>query len=273
MSKKFIDVEKAIADKNPALLRWMPGFVLSYIKRVIHEDWMNEVMSKTNHLHGIDFASAVINEFQVDVELVGGERVPKTGGVILAANHPLGGVDGIAMIHAIGQIRPDIRFIVNDILMNFENFQPIFIPVNKFGKNSQQAAALVEQAYAEGYAVLIFPAGLVSRKFEDGIRDLEWKKSFVAKAKKYKKDILPCFITGKNSKFFYNLAHWRKKLGIKANVEMFYLADEMYKQRGQKVVIRVGELIPYQSLDSSKSESQWAEHIKKTVYDIGSKNE
>lgn len=273
MSKKFIDVEKALSDKNPALLRWMPSFVLSYIKRVVHEDWMNEVLAKTNHLHGIDFASGLIREFQVEVELVGGERVPKTGGVILAANHPLGGVDGIAMIHAIGQIRPDIRFIVNDILMNFENFKPIFIPVNKFGKNSQQAAALVEQAYAEGYAVLIFPAGLVSRKFEDGIRDLEWKKSFVAKAKKYKKDILPCFISGNNSKFFYNLAHWRKKLGIKANVEMFYLADEMYKQRGQKVVIQVGELIPYQSLDSSKSESQWAEHIKKLVYDIGSINE
>lgn len=273
MSKKFIDVEKAIADKNPALLRWMPGFVLSYIKRVVHEDWMNEVLAKTNHLHGIDFANGLIKEFQVEVELVGGERVPKTGGVILAANHPLGGVDGIAMIHAIGKIRPDIRFLVNDILMNFENFQPIFIPVNKFGKNSQKAAALVEQAYSEGYAVLIFPAGLVSRKFEDGIRDLEWKKSFVAKAKKYKKDILPCFISGNNSKFFYNLAHWRKKLGIKANVEMFYLADEMYKQRGQKVVIRVGEIIQYQSLDSSKSESQWAEHIKKIVYDLGSSNE
>ena len=273
MSKKFIDVEKAIADKNPALLRWMPGFILSYIKRVVHEDWMNEVLAKTNHLHGTAFASGLMNEFQVEVELVGGERVPKTGGVILVANHPLGGVDGIAMIHAIGKIRPDIRFLVNDILMNFKNFQPIFVPVNKFGKNSQQAAALVEQAYSEGYAVLIFPAGLVSRKFEDGIRDLEWKKSFVAKAKKYKKDILPCFISGKNSKFFYNLAHWRKKLGIKANVEMFYLADEMYKQRGQKVIIRVGEIIPFQSLDSSKSESQWAEHIKKLVYDLGSSNE
>jgi len=272
MSNKFIDIEKVITDKNPALIRWMPSFLLSYIKRVVHEDWLNEVVDKTKHLQGIDFATGVLSEFQVDVELIGTERVPKTGGVILAANHPLGGIDGIAMIHAIGQIRPDVRFLVNDVLMNIKNFHPIFVPVNKFGKNSQKAAFLIEEAYAEGYAVLIFPAGLVSRKFENGIRDLQWKKSFVAKAKKYKKDIVPCFISGKNSNFFYNLAFWRKKIGIKANIEMFYLADEMYKQRGQKVKIHVGKPIPYQQLEQMKSEAEWADQIKNIVYDIGSTN-
>lgn len=271
MSKKFIDIEKAIDSKNPTLLKWMPGFMLNYIKRVTHEAWMNEVLEKVDHLHGIDYANGLIRELNIEVELVGAENIPKTGGIIIAANHPLGGIDGIALMQAIGKVRTDMRFLVNDLLMAFKNFHPLFIPINKHGKNSVDTLAAIESAYSESYAVLIFPAGLVSRKDESGIRDLQWKKSFVSKAKKYKKDILPCFVGGKNSNFFYNLAYWRKKIGIKANIEMFYLADELYKQQGQKVVITVGEQVSYQSLNSSKTDGQWADHLKDVVYELGKK--
>ncbi|SHO59479.1 1-acyl-sn-glycerol-3-phosphate acyltransferase [Algoriphagus zhangzhouensis] len=272
MSKKFIDIEKAIHSKNPTLLKWMPGFVLSYIKKVTHETWMNEVLDRINHLKGIDFVNSIIEEFELEVELIGEEKIPKEGGVIIAANHPLGGMDGIALMYALGKIRPDIRFLVNDLLMAFENFEPLFVPVNKLGRNSQETLAKIEEAYADNFAVLVFPAGLVSRKSGNGIRDLQWKKSFITKAKKYKKDILLCFIEGKNSNFFYNLADWRKKLGVKANVEMFYLVDEMYKQRGQKVKIRIGEQIPFESLTNENSDAKWAEILKEKVYEFGSKN-
>ncbi|PZX53802.1 acyltransferase-like protein [Algoriphagus ratkowskyi] len=271
MSKKFIDIEKLIASKNPALLRWMPGFILNYIKGVTHEEWMNGVLDRVDHLHGIDFAKGIISELNIEVELVGAENIPKTGGIILAANHPLGGIDGIALMQAISSVRTDMRFLVNDLLMALKNFDPLFVPINKHGKNSGDTLAAIESAYSESYAVIIFPAGLVSRKDDSGIRDLEWKKSFIAKSKKYKKDILPCFIGGKNSSFFYNLAFWRKKIGIKANIEMFYLADELYKQQGKKVVITVGEQISYQSLNSSKSDRDWAEHVKDVVYELGKK--
>ncbi|WP_339705950.1 1-acyl-sn-glycerol-3-phosphate acyltransferase [Algoriphagus aquimarinus] len=271
MSKKFIDIEKAIDSKNPTLLKWMPGFMLNYIKRVTHEAWMNEVLEKVDHLHGIDYANGLIRELNIEVELVGAENIPKTGGIIIAANHPLGGIDGIALMQAIGKVRTDMRFLVNDLLMAFKNFHPLFIPINKHGKNSVDTLAAIESAYSESYAVLIFPAGLVSRKDESGIRDLQWKKSFVSKAKKYKKDILPCFVGGKNSNFFYNLAYWRKRIGIKANIEMFYLADELYKQQGQKVVITVGEQVSCQSLNSSKTDGQWADHLKDVVYELGKK--
>lgn len=271
MSKKFIDVEKAISSKNPNLLKWMPGFLLQYIKRVTHEDWMNDVLDKVDHLHGIDFAMGIVKELNIDVELVGAENIPKTGGIIIAANHPLGGIDGITLIQAIGKVRTDMRFLVNDLLMTMKNFHPLFIPINKHGKNSGDTLAAIEAAYSGSYAVLIFPAGLVSRKDESGIRDLPWKKSFISKAKKYKKDILPCFIGGRNSKFFYNLGYWRKRFGIKANIEMLYLADELYKQQGKKVVITVGEQISYQSLDSSKTDTEWAEHVKDIVYELGKK--
>ncbi|SFN79037.1 Acyltransferase [Algoriphagus ornithinivorans] len=272
MSKKFIDIEKAIASKNPSLLKWMPGFVLSYIKRVTHESWMNGIMDRIGHLKGLDFVNALIEEFEMDVELIGEEKVPREGGVIIAANHPLGGMDGIALMYALGRIRTDIRFLVNDLLMTFDNFNPIFVPVNKHGRNSQETLDKIEEVYSKDFAVLIFPAGLVSRKIDGEIKDLQWKKSFIAKSKKYKKDILLSFIEGGNSKFFYNLANWRKKLGIKANLEMFYLADEMYKQRGQKVKIRIGERIKYQTFTDEKSDAQWADQMKEKVYELGSKN-
>ncbi|MGM0946046.1 MAG: 1-acyl-sn-glycerol-3-phosphate acyltransferase [Bacteroidota bacterium] len=273
MSKKYIDIEKAIASKNPKLLKWLPGFAISYIKKVTHETWINEVMNKIGHLKGLEFVNAVIEEFGMEVELIGEEKIPLSGGFIVASNHPLGGLDGIALMYAIGRIRPDIRFLVNDLLMAFENFQPIFVPVNKHGKNSFKALDTIDEVFAKDFAVLLFPAGLVSRKSENGIQDLVWKKSFITKAKKYGKEILPCFIKGRNSKFFYNLASWRKKIGVKANIEMFYLADEMYKQKGQKVRIRLGDCIRPEQLDSSKSDLQWAAFVKKKVYELEMENE
>lgn len=273
MSKKFIDIEKAIHTKNPSLLKWMPGFVLNYIKRVTHEEWLNSVVNRNLNLKGLDFADALIEEFEMDVRLIGGENIPKTGGVILASNHPLGGMDGIAFMHAVGKIRPDVRFLVNDLLMSFDNFEPIFIPVNKFGKNSKNASQLIEEAYSQGFAVLIFPAGLVSRKQEGVIKDLPWKKSFISKAKKYQLDIIPCHIGGRNSEFFYNLANWRQKLGVKANIEMFWLVDEMYRQRGKKVEIRVGKPIGPDFFNSEKTEVKWAEYLKELVYKLGERHE
>jgi len=272
MGKKFIDVEKAIATKNPALLKWLPGFVLNYIKRVTHEKWINDTMEKIHVYQGKDFVNAVIDVFDLEVELIGEEYIPKEGGVIIASNHPLGALDGVALIYAIAKYREDVRFLVNDLLMQFSNFQPYFVPVNKFGKNSSKALNNIDEVYQKDYVVLIFPAGLVSRKGEDGkIRDLQWKKSFISKAKKYKKNIIPCFTTGKNSNWFYNLARWRKRLGIQANLEMFYLADEMYNQRGKKITITLGEQVPYTYFDNSKSDGQWADHMKEVVYEIGEK--
>lgn len=219
----------------------------------------------------MEFVNALINEFGVEVTLTGAENIPLEQPVIFASNHPLGGMDGVAFMYALGKYRTDIRFLVNDILTNIKNFEPMFVPVNKHGANSRDVSRLIEETYAGDHAVLVFPAGLVSRKQEAGIRDLEWKKSFIAKAKRYKKDVVPVFIEGRNSGFFYNLSNIRKKLGIKANIEMFYLADEMFAQRGKKVVIHIGKPISYKYFDNSKSENEWAATVKETVYQMAEK--
>lgn len=269
--EKFIDIRKVIGDKNPALLKWMPSPLLKYITRIAHEDDINAIMAKHGHLQELDFVNALISEFGVEVVLTGEENIPLDEPVIFAANHPLGGLDGIAFMHALGKYRKDIKFLVNDLLSNIKNFGSLFVPVNKHGSHGRRATAVIEDTYANAGAVLVFPAGLVSRKQKEGIKDLQWQKSFVSKARKYKKDIIPVYIEGKNSNFFYNLAKLRKKIGIKANVEMFYLADEMFAQKGKKVTIHVGKPISYDYFDPKKNDKHWAEEIKERVYAMASK--
>lgn len=264
-----IDIKAAFASKSPRAVKFIPKFVMNYIKRVTHEKEINEFF----HLHGekknFEFIEAVLSHFHVNFEVINAENIQKTGGVIFASNHPLGGLDGIALIHAIGRERKDVKFIVNDILMQLTTLDGIFIGVNKHGKNVGNSLAVIEELYASDKAVLIFPAGLVSRKQKGQIKDLEWKKSFISKAKKHKKNIIPVHIDGNNTKKFYNLAMWRKRLGIKANIEMFYLIDEMFKQRGKTLTMTFGKPIPYTHFDKKHTDLEWAQWMKKEVYKLG----
>ncbi len=233
--EKFIEIEKVLAEKNPRLAKALPGFIISYIKKVLHQDQINDFIAVHGHLFGFDFIEKIIQEFGVEIEIQGIEHVPASGGIVLASNHPLGGLDALAMMHMLGKKRKDMRFIVNDILLSFKNLKELFIPVNKHGKSGAESVKMINAQFASSELTLVFPAGLVSRKQDGGvIKDLEWKKSFITKARQYQRDIIPVYVKGNNSNFFYNLSRWRKRLGIKANIEMFYLMDEMYKQREKK---------------------------------------
>ncbi len=267
LSEKFIDVKKAIAGKNPKLLRFLPGFVLRYIIRTVHQEEMNIAVERNKHRMGHDFVDAAIEEFGVRSIVVGGENIPRSGGVIMAANHPLGGLDGIALMDVVGEYRKDLKFFVNDLLMAFKNLSSILIPVNKHGKNSSEYTKKFEEIYASSDCLLIFPAGLVSRRQKGGkIEDLVWKKSFITKAIQYKKNIVPVYIDGSNSRFFYNLAYWRKKIGIKANIEMFFLVDEMYKQRGKTITFTFGKTISWETFTKDKTSDYWASMVRQHVY-------
>ncbi|MEO5643715.1 MAG: 1-acyl-sn-glycerol-3-phosphate acyltransferase [Bacteroidia bacterium] len=264
---KFIDIEKIIREKNPRLLKWMPGFLLRYIKRILHEKDVNEFMAAHGHLRKLDFVHTVLREFDTKIIAKGLENIPAEGGFIIASNHPLGGFDGLALMEAVAKKREDIQFLVNDILFTLGTMDELFIPVNKHG--SQSAPAKIEAAYKSENAVLIFPAGLVSRKQEGKIMDLEWKKSFITKAMQYNKPLVPTYIDGKNSSFFYNLSLWRKRFGIKANIEMFYLVNEMYKQQHKTITITFGKPVQPSDLDQQKSPRELAALMKKHVYALG----
>ena len=182
----------------------------------------------------------------------------------------------MAMMNAIGNTRKDVKALVNDILLNLHNLKNLFAGVNKVGKTSVDSLQEIENVYSSSNLSITFPAGFVSRKqFPDGlfgknvIEDLEWKKSFISRAKKYKKNIIPVYIDGKNSDFFYNFSMWRKRLGIKANIEMLFLVNEMYKQRGKIITVIFGEEIPIETFDKRFSDAEWAEKVKKHVYRMG----
>lgn len=264
---RFVDIEKIIAAKNPRLLKWMPGFLLRYVKRILHEDEVNAFMKEHGHLRDLHFINKVLTEFNTKIIVKGLEHLPEHGGFILASNHPLGGFDGMALMSAVGRKRKDIRFLVNDILFSFGTMDNLFVPVNKHG--SQHALQKIEEAYRSPHATLIFPAGLVSRKINGKVQDLEWKKSFITKAVQYHKPIIPCYIDGRNSSFFYNLSLWRARLGIKANIEMFYLGDEMFRQRDKTITIIFDQPVPSSTFDHTRSPKQWAALMREHVYALG----
>lgn len=267
--KKFIDIEEIIKSKNPKLLKVLPQFIISYIKRIAHEDHINEFIRLNGHKTSFDFVDAIINEFKPIVSISGLENIPAHGGCTIASNHPLGGLDAMALLQSIGKRRRDIKFIVNDVLLNIKNFENEFIGVNKHGKNSIKTLDLIDSYYNSEQLVLIFPAGLVSRKQGKGIiKDLEWKKSFIVKAKKFKRDIIPVHISGYNSNFFYNLAKLRQKAGIKANIEMFYLIDEMYHQKDKKIHLTFGKPINYTAFTDEFSDHEWAQKMKMHIYSL-----
>ncbi len=175
-------------------------------------------------------------------------------------------LDAIALIDAVGTKEKDVKFIVNDILLQIKNLEDFFVGVNKHGRNTAESLSAIDELYASEAAMLIFPAGLVSRKQRHGISDLTWKKSFISKSKKHRRNVVPVYIKGRNTNFFYNFARLRSWLGIKSNVEMLYLADEMYKQRGQHIEITFGIPISYTVFDNRFSDHEWAQKVKDHVY-------
>ncbi len=262
-----IDIEKVIGDKSPKLLKWLPAFVIRYLKNIIHQDFINDFLREEKDKYGLDFVASVLQRFDIDVKAEGIENIDTDQRIIIAANHPLGGMDGIALMHIAGKINRNIQFPANDILMNIPNMKELFVPINKHGSNMQNAR-IINSSFESDVLMLYFPAGMVSRRKKGIIKDLPWQKTFIRKARTYKRNVIPTFINGRNSNWFYGLSTWRTRLGIKANLEMLYLVDEMYKFRGKEINIKFGKSIPFESLDRSKKDIDWAEEIKGIVYNM-----
>lgn len=264
----LVDIEKVLASKNAALAKALPRFLKNYLKRIIHQDEVNYIISTYKNAWGLEFVKGTLDTIGPVILSKNSENIPQAGRYLFAANHPLGGIDGMVLLQEIGKIHPKVKFIVNDLLMNLDNLKSVFLPVNKHGKQSSDYFRMIDEAYASEIQILYFPAGLCSRKIKGKIVDLEWKKSFIQKAKQHKRDIIPIYVEARNSNFFYNLSNIRKRLGIKANIEMLYLVDEMFNQKGKTIVINFGKPIPYQFFDKRQSDAEWADILKRFVYQL-----
>ena len=264
-----IDIKQVLRQKAPSVARKIPGFMVDYLIRTVHQDELNEILRRYHDKDGVAFMQELIGYFDLNLELVNEENIPAEGRNIFASNHPLGGLDGICLSAIIGgRFDGKIRYLVNDLLLYLSNLRSIFVPINKHGAQGKKNAELIEKAYASDNQIITFPAGLCSRKQNGKIQDTEWKKSFIQKAVEYRRDIVPVFFEGRNSNFFYRLANMRKALGIKMNYEMIYLPDEMFKSKHKTYSIHFGKPIPWQTFDSSRKPAEWAEWVKEIVYNL-----
>jgi 1-acyl-sn-glycerol-3-phosphate acyltransferase len=267
---QLIDVEKVLKSKNPALGKSIPSFLVNYLKKIVHQEELNEFLMQYGHLKNAELIHAGLQYFKIRYKVYGKENIPGEGRYIFVSNHPLGGLDGLVFIYELSRYFDEIRFPVNDILTSIENLNGIFLPVNKHGAQAKEAARMIEEAYASDCQILYFPAGLCSRKKRGKIKDLMWHKSFITKAVMHKRDIVPAFFSGRNSNFFYNLSNIRNFLGVKANIEMLYLPDEMFKQKDKEIDLVFGPKIRWETFDKSKSPVEWAEWVKSKSYDLES---
>ena len=264
----LLDIDAVIADKSPLLKKLMPGFVINYLKRLIHQDWLNHFLTDYHDDLGVDFIDSILTEMNTTLDVHGLDNIPEKEKCIVAANHPLGGLDGMALMLVVSRVRNDIVFPVNDILMNIKNLQELFIPINKLGSNAENIK-IINDTFASDKLVCYFPFGLVSRKQKGKIIDLEWKTTFITKAKRFKRDIIPTHISGRNTNFFYNLSNYRKKFGIKANLEMLFLVDELDKQKGKTLTFTFGKKVPYTFIDNRFTKAEWAELMRQYIYKLG----
>lgn len=265
---QILDLEQVIKSKAGKKAKYIPKFVINWFKKFVHIDFINEYL-KEGYV-GVEFCENAVKYLGVELEIAGLENLPKDGRTYtFVSNHPLGAIDGVTLGAVIGrQYDGKIKYMLNDLLMNLKGMAPLGIPVNKLGGQARNLPKLVNEVYHSDNQMLVFPAGLCSRKIDGKIQDVEWGKSFIKKSRETGRDIVPIHFEGENSKRFYRIANWQKKLGLKFNFAMMLLPDEMYKSKGRKYKITIGKPIPISSMDRSKTDLEWAQEIRKHVYEL-----
>lgn len=272
-SKVFtIDIDEIVRGKAGAKARFVPRFVLSWLKRIIHQDEVNEFILGEGDKQGMPWLDDCMEYLGTKLNVKGLENLPDDSDGRLftfVSNHPLGGPDGVALGHLLGH-RYDghIKYLVNDLLMNLHGLAPFFVPINKTGKQSRNFPQLVEAVFNSPNHIIMFPAGLCSRRINGQIHDLPWQKTFITKSVETRRDIVPIRFDGRNSDFFYRIANVGKRLGLKFNIAMLYLVDELYKNRGKTFDVTIGKPIPYSTFDKRRKPQEWAAYVEDIVYKL-----
>ncbi len=268
-----IDIDKVLHDKAGKKAGYIPRFMVSWLKKTIHQEEINAFLEEEGDRQGIPWLWDCLRYLGIELKVEGRENLPSPSDGKLytfVSNHPLGGQDGVALGAVLGEHYDGrIKYLVNDILMNLHGLAPLCIPINTTGKKGRDFPKMVEAGFAGNDHIIMFPAGLCSRRQKDGqIRDLAWKKTFITKSVCSQRDVVPIYFSGRNSNFFYRLANICKRLHIKFNVAMLFLVDEMYKNRNKTFTIKIGEPIPWQTFDRSRSDQEWAAYVREKVYQL-----
>lgn len=272
ITEKTIDISDILRGKMGSKAKFVPSPLVKWLKHIVHQDEVNKYLWDSRHLTGVEWLEDCMRYLDMTLEIVGKENLPdKDDGKLytFVSNHPLGGEDGVALGAVIGRHYDGrFRYLVNDLLMNLPGLAPLCIPINKTGSQSRSFPAMVEAGFRSDNHMLMFPAGLCSRRVNGEIRDLPWKKTFITKSVETHRDVVPIHFGGRNSDFFYTLANVCKALGIKFNIAMLFLVDEMYKNVHKSFRIAIGKPIPWQTFDKSRTPAQWAQYVQDEVYKL-----
>ncbi|WP_301753111.1 1-acyl-sn-glycerol-3-phosphate acyltransferase [uncultured Muribaculum sp.] len=267
-----VDISATLNSRASKYAKFIPGFMVKWLEHTICQDELNGILERTSGKCGAEFCHAVLDDLDIKYNVIGADNMPPNRRVVIVSNHPLGALDGIALIDWVSKIYgPGVKFIVNDLLMAVKPLDNVFLPINKHGKQSRKSSSNIEEVFAGNDPIIIFPAGLVSRKRDEGIRDLKWQKMFINKAVQYHRDIIPVYFDGKNSPFFYNFAKLRTRVGLKFNIEMIYLPREIFRSRHARFTIVAGKPIPYNRFKGGRNAAIEAKAMKRIVYDLKSK--
>lgn len=269
-TERTIDLDRIIREKMGTKARYVPSVAVRWLKHIIHQDEVNRFLWESRDKKGTEWLEECTRYLDMTLDIEGLENLPdKNDGRLytFVSNHPLGGVDGVALGAIIGRHYDGrFRYLVNDLLMNLPGLAPLCIPINKTGKQSRSFPEMVEAGFSGDNHILMFPAGICSRKIDGQIHDLPWKKTFITKSVETKRDIVPIHFGGRNSDFFYGLANICKALHIKFNIAMLFLVDEMYKNVHKSFRVAIGKPIPWQTFDKSKTAMEWAKYVQDMVY-------
>lgn len=263
-----IDVGTVLRSKAPAAARWVPRPVVRWLERTIHQEEINYILEEYSALPPREFIRACFRFWGVTYSIEGLERLDPRGRWLFASNHPFGGMDGMMLADELIGHFGDARVVVNDLLMHLEPLRPLWIPVNKHGGQSAECLRRFDEAFAGDLPILTFPAGLCSRRIGGRVEDLEWKTNFVKRAASSGRTVVPVFVEGELSRFFYRLSNLRRRLGVGFNLEMLFLPDEMFSQKGKHFRILVGEPIPAEELARLGSWRERADFVRRSVYSL-----
>lgn len=272
ISEKTINIDKILHDKMGDKAKFVPRPLVSWLKRILHQDEVNRYLWESRHLTGTEWLEECVRYLDMTLEVVGSENLPdKDDGRLytFVSNHPLGGADGVALGSIIGRhYDSKFRYLVNDILMNLPGLAPLCIPINKTGGQARSFPAMVKAGFESDNHILMYPAGLCSRRRNGEVRDLPWSKTFIVKSVQYQRDVVPIHFGGQNSDFFYKLANFSDKYVKKVNIAMIYLVDEMYKNVHKTFTVTIGKSIPWQTFDKSRTPAEWAQYVQDIVYQL-----
>lgn len=265
---QVLDLEQIIRSRAGSKAKYIPQFLIEWFKKAAHQDFINGYL-KEGYV-GVEFCENSLKYLGVELEVKGLENLPKDGRkYTFVSNHPLGAIDGVTLGAVIGkEYEGKVKYLINDLLMNLKGLAPLGIPINKIGGQARNLPKLIDEAFHSENQMLVFPAGLCSRKIDGKIQDLPWGKAFITKSRQTGRDIIPIHFEGQNSERFYKVASWQKKLGLKFNIAMLMLPDEMYKSTGRKYKVTFGKPIPVETLDRNKTDIEWAQDIRRIVYEL-----